>query len=318
MIAGPGQDNSGEQYTMGYFLALDAGGTKTECWLGDEERVLGRASAETVKLMSVGAQEATHRLRGLVESVAATAGVSPGSIQRTCMGLAGISSEGVRVWAEVTLRELVSGELIITGDEEIALHAAFGEGPGVLVIAGTGSHVVGRCGSGARMNAGGWGPMLGDEGSGHWIGLEAIRSALRARDRGVPGCLLRDINSFWGVENVGGLIAKANQRPRPDFSELAAVVANCSDQGDVLATSVLERAGQELAAQVSIVFSKMAAGGCPAADLRRVAFTGSVLGKVPRVLAEMRTALQRLYPGIEVDSEPVLAVAGALARARKG
>ena len=303
---------------MGFFLAIDAGGTKTEGWLADEERVLAQGVVGSVKLMNVGAQEATARLRGLLNELATAAGVSLGAVSRTCMGLAGISSAGVRTWAEITLGELVGGDCIITGDEEIALHAAFGEGAGVLVIAGTGSHVVGRCSNGARMNAGGWGPMLGDEGSGHWIGLEAIRSALRARDRGVPGCLLRETLTFWKVESVGALLAKANQRPRPDFSELAEVVSGCADRGDALASSVLERAGQELAAQVSMVFSKMTAGGCLPADLSRVAFTGSVLAKVPAVLLEMRNTVKRLHPAVQVDSEPVQPIEGALARARRG
>ena len=303
---------------MGYFLALDAGGTRTEGWLADEERVLARAAGDTIKLTNAGAPEATLRLRGLLEELARTSGLSLQAVTRTCLGLTGSSSTGVRTWAEVTLRDLVSGEVIVTGDEEIALQAAFGRGPGVLVIAGTGSHVVGRCRNGARMHAGGWGPMLGDEGSGHWIGLEAIRSALRARDRGVPGCLLRDITAFWEVENVAELLAKANQRPRPDFARLAQVVAGCAEKGDVLASSVLERAGQELAAQVSVVFAKMAAGGCAAADTGRVAFTGNVLAKVPVVLTEMRAELKRLYPNVAVDGEPVVALEGALARAREG
>lgn len=303
---------------MGYFLALDAGGTKTECWLADEERVLARSSGGTVKLMNVGAQEATARLRAVVQAAGNMAGVPLQSITRTCMGLAGIASEGVRTWAEISLSELVSGELILTGDEEIALQSAFGDGPGVLVIAGTGSNVVGRCSDGARMTAGGWGPMLADEGSGHWIGLEGIRSGLRARDRGASTCLLREISSAWGVDGVGGILAKANQSPRPDFAMLAGVVAQCAARGDVLATSVLQRAGEELAALVSIVFSKMLAAGCGSTDMQRVAFTGSVLGRISLVLAEMKASLRRTYPAVDVADEPVQSLQGALAKARRG
>ncbi len=303
---------------MGFFLAIDAGGTKTECWLADDGQVLARVAGETIKLLNVGAPEATTRLRHLLNAAATTSGVSLGTITRTCVGLAGISSAGVRQWAEITLGELVSGELILTGDDEIGLQAAFGTGPGVIVIGGTGSRVVGRCSNGARMHAGGWGPMLGDEGSGHWIGVEAIRSALRARDRGVPGTLLKEISSAWGVDTVGALIAKANHPARPDFSALAEVVTACAAKGDALATSVLERAGEELAAQVGIVVSKMMAAGCGLPEARRIAFTGSVLVKAAPVLAAMRAALGRVHPGIEVDSDPVQPIEGALARARKG
>src|ERR1700753_2406208 len=164
---------------MRYFLALDAGGTKTQCWVADEEQVLGRSVGGTVKLMNVGEETATLRLREIVQKAVQTAGIERDQIARTCMGLAGIASEAVRRWADVTLRGLVSGELIVTGDEAIALDAAFAGGPGVLVIAGTGSNVVGRCGNGTRVTAGGWGPVVGDEGSGTWIGLEGIRTGVR-------------------------------------------------------------------------------------------------------------------------------------------
>lgn len=168
------------------------------------------------------------------------------------------------------------------------------------------------------MTAGGWGPVLGDEGSGHWIGLEGIRSGLRAVDRGVPSCLLREIHSLWGTSSLGALIAKANGRPRPDFAMLAEAVARCAAQGDALAKSVLERAGEELAAQVSIVMSKMRAAGCDAEDLERIAFTGSVLTRIQAVHLAMSTALRLSYPGSMVDSRATEPIEGALARARRG
>ncbi len=304
---------------MGVYLAVDAGGTKTECVIADEERVLARVTGETVKIMSVGAPEASARLRRLLEEASAHAKVPLYLVTRACMGLAGISSEGVRAWAEETLGQVLTGELILTGDEEIALEAAFGnQAPGVLVIAGTGSHVVGRCANGPRMTAGGWGPMLGDEGSGHWIGLEGIRSGLRAIDRGVPSCLLREINALWGINSTAALVAKANGRPRPDFAMLSEAVARCAGQGDALAKSVLDRAGEELASQVSIVLSKMRAAGCDPEDVKRIAFTGSVLKRIQAVHLAMSTALQLSHPGSVVDKEPTQPIEGALARARRG
>lgn len=304
---------------MSVYLAVDAGGTKTECVIADEDRVLARVSGETIKIMSVGAAEATARLRHLLEEVSAQAKIPLYLVTRACMGLAGVSGEGVRAWAEATLGEVLTGELILTGDEEIALEAAFGaEEPGVLVIAGTGSHVVGRCSNGARMTTGGWGPMLGDEGSGHWIGLEGIRAGLRALDRGVPSTLLREINAVWGISSIGALIARANSRPRPDYAMLAEAVARCAAQGDALARSVLERAGEELAAQVSVVLFKMRASGCPASDLHRIAFTGSALSRIPAVHTAMSEALRMGHPACAIDKQATEPIVGALARARRG
>ncbi|HEY4009417.1 MAG TPA: BadF/BadG/BcrA/BcrD ATPase family protein [Acidobacteriaceae bacterium] len=303
---------------MAYFVALDGGGTKTECWVADESRVLGRASGPTVKIMNVGQEAASSNLRAIVREALRAANVSGDSIACTCFGLAGSSSAEVVRWAEMTLRELVSGGVIITGDEQIALDAAFQGGPGVLVIAGTGSNVMGRCTDCSTVSAGGWGPVLGDEGSGTWIGLEAIRSCLRARDRGVESCLLRDIQQAWKLEDLASLVAKANLRERPDFASLTSVVASCADSGDALAEGVLDRAGEELATQVNLVISKMRAAGCTVQDGLRVAFTGSVLGKIPRVLRAMDEHLHAAWPEISVDANAVQPLEGALWRARQG
>src|SRR5580698_5454191 len=116
---------------MAYFVALDGGGTKTECWVANESRVLGQASGPTVKLMNVGEQAATENLRAIVREALGAAAVPGDSIACTCFGLAGSSSAEVQRWAEATLRELVSGDVILSGDEQIALDAAFRGGAGV-------------------------------------------------------------------------------------------------------------------------------------------------------------------------------------------
>lgn len=300
------------------YLAVDAGGTKTEYLLADEHRVLARSTGDTLKLMNIGEAEATARLQHELDKLASSAGVPLYLVTRACMGLAGISSEGVRSWAQKTLGDLLTGELLLLGDEEIALEAAFGQGPGVLAIAGTGSHVIGRCSRGSRYTAGGWGPILGDEGAGHWIGLEGLRAGLRAQDRGVPSTLLRELNAAWELSGIAALIAKANGQPRPDFALLAEPVARCAAHGDALARSVLERAGEELAAQIGNVLSKMRAASCAMGDIGRIAFTGSVLGKIALVHQSMVRALQLAYPEVLVDAAPVAPIEGALARARRG
>ena len=301
---------------MAYFVALDGGGTKTQCWVADEEKVLGRASTGSVKLMVVDEATATLRLQELVRAAAAEAGIALGDVTRTCFGLAGSSSDVVRQWAERSLRGLVGGEVVICGDEEIAFDAAFRGGAGVLVIAGTGSNVMGRCANGTHASAGGWGPMLGDEGSGHWIGVEAIKAALRAEDRGASTCMLKDIESHWGLHSQGELVAYANRRTRVEFAELTAVVAACAEKGDALAGSVLERAGQELAEQVSLVASKMHQAGCCASDRLHVAFTGSVLEKIPQVRRSMEEALRAAMPEVLVAQGAVEPLEGALWRSR--
>jgi len=336
---------------MPVYLAIDAGGTHTRCVLADETGVLARAATGTVKLMRVGEAEATARLGAMLGEVAGAAGISLSEVRRTCFGLAGLSSAAVREWARATVGASVGGELMLCGDEEIALDAAFAGGPGILVVAGTGSNAIGRAPDGSLHGAGGWGPVLGDEGSGTWIGLEAIRAALRAQDRiGLGGacmCLLREIESHWNLGSLGELVAFANQRaglqerPAPDFAALAPVVARCAEQGDALATGILERAGEELAELVALVAHKMNSantGGLgsiadPATvELSRgwgtqavagpgeiaIAFTGSVLACIAPVRAAMVARLAHWLPAARVREDAVDPLDGALWRARHG
>lgn len=298
---------------MRLYLALDAGGTKTECCLADENRVLARSRTGSVKLMRVDEAEATLRLRNLLAEVASIAGVSLGDIHRTCMGLAGLSIAEVRQWARLTLAAELSGEILLAGDEEIALDAAFQGGPGILVIAGTGSNFIGRESSGRLRHAGGWGPAIGDEGSGHWIGNEAVRSALHAYDREQPTPLLDAIQHYWELTSLPALIGYANQRPGPNFAGLVPVVAQAAEFGDRVALDVLRRAGRALAQQVLTVRRKLTTD---TETPFQVAYTGGILANLPVVRETMSAALQVQDPSLRFLADPVDPIDGALWLAR--
>jgi glucosamine kinase len=338
---------------MPYFLAIDAGGTKTQCLLADSTRILARASTGSIKLMRVSEQEATGRLHAMLDEVAASAGISPADITRTCFGLAGLTIPAVRAWATAAIAAKVSGDLILCGDEEIALDAAFTGGPGILVIAGTGSNVIGRAPGGRLHGAGGWGPILGDEGAGFWIGLEAIRAALRAHDADppssaspkIPGApsipassewvgdtpsasLLWEIQRHWNLDSLAELVAFANHRgdahqPAPDFAALAPIVARSAEQGNPVAADILRRAGEDLADLVTLVAQKISADLPqstsnlePRTSNLAIAYTGSVLAHIAPVRAAMTARLAITVPSAQVQQFPVDPLEGALWRAR--
>jgi glucosamine kinase len=300
---------------MSLFLAIDAGGTKTRCLLADEIRILGRAVTGSIKLMRVVEAEATTRLRAMLSEVSLTAGVDLKDVTQTCIGLAGLSIDTVRNWAEREISSIVGGKLLLAGDDEIALDGAFHEGPGILIIAGTGSNVLGRTADGTVYHAGGWGPALGDEGSGFWIGQEALRAAFWARDRSVPTTLLPAIQKLWDTQSIGEIVEKANAHPGPDLSVLAPIVVQCADAGDELAAAVLQRAGVELAEQVALVALKMK----ESRSRRKIeaAYTGSVLEHIPQVRTAMIAALKKSSRSVVVREGAVDALEGALWRARE-
>jgi N-acetylglucosamine kinase-like BadF-type ATPase len=300
---------------MNLYLAIDAGGTKTRCLLADDTRILARALTGSVKLMRVGETEATARLRAMLTEVALTAGVGLEKVTHTCIGLSGLSIDSVRQWGEREIRNLVGGNLLLVGDEEIALDGAFRDGPGILVVAGTGSIVLGRAADQAFYRAGGWGPAIGDEGSGYWIGQEALRAGFWANDRGVATTLLTEIGKLWDAKSIGEIVETANARPGPDFAIIAPTVARCAELGDELALAILQRAGVELAEQVALVALKMKESGGKRTP--KAAYTGSVLENISLVRDAMIAALSKSSPRVKVVEGAVDALDGALWRARE-
>lgn len=311
---------------MQYFLGVDAGGTKTEYVLGDESRELGRVSAGTIKRMKVDAETAEANLSEGLRQLVAAAGVSLGNIHRCCIGTAGNTVPLVVNWLREAFARHVGGELIITGDVEIALDSVFWGGRGVLVLAGTGSNVAGRGATGKIVTAGGWGPALADQGSGHFIGLEALRRGFLAIDQLRTTRVLEMARSFWNLESVGDLVEFANANPAPEFSRLAPLVVAAAEQGDAVALEVLEQGGADLAMLAGLVIEHIRSleGGLenrveesdPTFSVPAVAIASTILERAAPLRAALVAHLQRAWPGIVVRDDPADALAGALWTAR--
>src|ERR1700748_1016633 len=124
---------------MTFFLGLDAGGTSTRAALADDQRVLGRAKSGSIKVMGVSAAAAETKLRALLADVAKSSGVPITEVASTCVGTAGNPVSTVTGWIWQTLGPMLPGDLIVCGDGETALDAAFPGEAGVMVMGGTGS-----------------------------------------------------------------------------------------------------------------------------------------------------------------------------------
>jgi len=142
---------------LSLFLAVDLGGTKTEYVLADETRELARVKGGTIKRMRTDEATADENFAKALKELEEKSGVSMRDVTRSCVGAAGITVFLVTDWIRKVFAKHVGGSLILVGDVEIALDAAFFGGPGVLVMAGTGSNVAGRSGAGKLTTAGGWG-----------------------------------------------------------------------------------------------------------------------------------------------------------------
>jgi glucosamine kinase len=303
---------------MSFFLALDAGGTKTDYLLADETRELARVRTGTIKRMRVDAPTASRNLESALAQLSAQTGVSMASITRTCIGTAGESVPLVRDWLQSSFRARVGGGLLILGDVEIALEAAFPGRPGVLALAGTGSNVLGRTDDGLLITAGGWGPALADQGSGYRIGLESLRATFLAKDEERRTLLMPAIMDFWKLSSLDSLVEYANSRPSPDYSKLTEVVVRCAGQGDETAAAVLRQQGEELAYLVRLVIRRLRLSANQHQWTPSIAYTGSILENVAQVRDALIAAVQREFPSAQAPDKVVDPIEGALWRARTG
>jgi glucosamine kinase len=303
---------------MSFFLALDAGGTKTDYVLADETRELARVRTGTIKRMRVDAATASQNLESALAQLSAQTGISMASITRTCIGTAGETVPLVRDWLQASFRARVGGALLILGDVEIALEAAFPGRAGVLAMAGTGSNVLGRTNEGLLITAGGWGPALADQGSGHRIGLESLRAMFLARDEERHTLLLSATMDFWQLSSLEGLVEYANSLPAPDFSQLTAVVLRCAQLGDEIALTVLRQQGEELAYLVRLVIRRLRLAANEPEWTPPIAFTGSILENVAPLRDALMAAVRRRFPLAQAPDKVVDPIEGALWRARTG
>ncbi|HLW85917.1 MAG TPA: BadF/BadG/BcrA/BcrD ATPase family protein [Candidatus Sulfotelmatobacter sp.] len=332
---------------MAYFLGIDGGGTKTLCAVGDESQTLATATAGPSNVLRVGEAQARESLHQAVRQACAAAGITLAQVSRTCIGAAGAVRPEIAEIVRRALAELLPSpvqasntqtssvqpsNINVVGDMQIALEAAFESGPGVIVIAGTGSIAYGRDAHGNTARAGGWGFTISDEGSAHWIGRAAAAALVRDMDRTEGDAkgraalraapLATALLETWNVTSLEDFARTAGSREPHHFAALfPAVLASPDDS----ATQILGSAGAELAHLASIVICRLfppnpSSDGNPTpSEIKSipVAMAGGVFRHAALVREIFYNQVRWLDPGVQVEQEIVEPVEGALRLARK-
>jgi N-acetylglucosamine kinase-like BadF-type ATPase len=278
------------------------------------QQVLAFAENGSIKRLRVGAQAAEEHLRTLLAEVYKQAGIS--SVRAASAGVASATMPGVPEWITAVFRDFSVERSEVVGDEVIALDAAFRGGPGILQIAGTGTNCIGRAPDGGRESAGGWSSRLGDEGSGYWIGLHAVRRALRAHDREEPSRILETVGAAWGTSTLEELVNLGDSTPGPDFAALAPDISRLAEEGDAVALDVLRQAAADLVDSVLLVRAKLRRKHHLSEEVP-VAWIGSVIGKARLVREAFFAGLNAAAPGMPIRPNEVAGIDGAVWRAQR-
>jgi N-acetylglucosamine kinase-like BadF-type ATPase len=301
-------------------LGVDGGGTHTLAWLaartGPTIAPLGRGAGGPGNPRAAGFETAQSSIAAAITAAFSDAGLPPVRVAAACLGLSGAGrAEEQRQMSEWAQQAGIAARVRVTHDAETILAAADADGGGIALIAGTGSFAWGRDAAGGMDRAGGWGYLLGDEGSAYWIALRALRAAVRAADgRGQPTQLLPALLAALRLNAPEQLVAAVygEATTREHLAKLAPLVFELTST-DGAAAEILAAAAAELAAMTAALARKLGLE----AGTYTLAAAGSVLVHQPVLRERLIQCLRQ--SGAEPRTLEVVAapVAGAVRLARR-
>jgi N-acetylglucosamine kinase-like BadF-type ATPase len=244
-------------------MAIDGGATKTLAAILDlESNSLHLAHGGPSNEDTVGVQAAVGTILQTADEAIERAGIAPGELGTTVLAVAGVDTDAFARH----VRSPRTDAWIVINDVVGAWATATGGGPGVAVISGTGSNVFGVGPGGRAWRAGGWGHVLGDEGSGYWLGVQSIKAALRDRDASGPQTALSDAAvTFFGVPSLEALAMRVYSKPmtKGEIAAFAIQTAALAERGDAVARELYERGALELCGQIAAVIRETGLSGEP-------------------------------------------------------
>jgi glucosamine kinase len=293
-------------------VGVDGGGSKTRVILADEQGV------QVGEVVGPGSGVKPGQAEASAEVIAATVRDALASCEMThvlpkvlYVGVAGVANEQEReaLWQALVGRELAE-ETVVHPDFSIALDDAFGDGPGILLISGTGSVAFGRGPLGTIARCGGWGAVCGDEGSGAWVGRRALSVVTAAADGREPEtALMGAVLTAAQVNEPRDLIAWAAQATPAQLATLAPVVSSVADAGDLRANALISLAVEELVLHVRALARQLFGDERAAVP---VAFTGGMLRKGSTLRKRLEHRLRSAVPGAQLHAGEVDAARGAV------
>lgn len=241
-----------------FVVGVDGGGTRTQAVaVGLQGQLLGRSVGRAALLDANNTEEVARAVHQAAESAASEAGLTLPAAALFA-GVAGGGRSELRDDLRAALERAHLGDVVDVGtDVAAAARDALGTGPGIVLLSGTGSIAWGRSDAGRVARVGGWGSLLGDEGSAYDLGLECLRAVARARDgRGPATELTGQVLEATGAESPEALIPWASQATKGDIAALAPLVTRAANT-DATAGRLLVAAAVALAVQATTLADRL-------------------------------------------------------------
>lgn len=249
---------------MNYVLAVEGGGTKTNSVIADENgNIIAKSTTGPSNFLIVGFEKACENIIQGLQDCINNSKINNSDLKVAMLGLTGagrkLDQDNMRKAFKdySTSKGFTFNSIIVDSDARISLEAAFPNKPGMILISGTGSIMFGKDGQGNLYRVGGWGRILGDEGSGFYIGKKGLISSIKQIDgRGEKTLLFDLISEKYNLNSLETII-KSIYTDNFDIAKIAPLVFEAAEKDDKIAKEILNEAADELLLHIETMLKKV-------------------------------------------------------------
>jgi N-acetylglucosamine kinase-like BadF-type ATPase len=292
---------------MEFVVGIDGGGTKTRAVLANTKgEIIGVVQSGVSNFQRVGTDGLAEVCLDILKQLEQKFNIRKENIKYWALGLAGAGRiEDQEAACEAVEALGYQGQVCVQSDAYVALMGAFSGNPGIIIIAGTGSICFGLDEKGTLYRSGGWGYLLGDEGSGFYIGNQSILAALKDQDgRGNKTTLRKKVEESLGIDSIEQIVRKMyieNTIQKENIANLAPIVFKCAQEGDETAKQIVVQTAKEIAKMIFAVGTQMNKLNEPI----DVAHIGSVFNQKDVLVPIIQKELENHFESVSIN-EPLL------------
>jgi len=303
---------------MKYLIGIDGGGTKTDCAIADlSGKIINQTTGKPSNFLVIGVEEAVENLFSLIEENLFQLEGDFADVKQIVIGVAGAGRKEDAQLLEKSFKDYSDQERIhfkrvsVLSDAHIALEGAFPNSAGCILIAGTGSILFGKDEKGVIHRVGGFGRLIGDEGSGYSIGRKALNAVSKASDgRGEETLISELLNAKMNPGSANSIISKV-YNDKLDVASVARIVIEAAEEGDPIAEDILDEEADELVLHIKSLLDKIHT------DKLNVAFSGSLLDNKNYYSDLLKQKIKSTLPRVEIVKPATSPVSGAILLAKR-
>ncbi|GJQ42864.1 MAG: N-acetylmuramic acid/N-acetylglucosamine kinase [Ignavibacteriaceae bacterium] len=303
---------------MKYLIGIDGGGTKTDCAIADlSGKIIQQSSGKPSNFLIIGVEETVRNIFALIEENIFALEGDFSDVKQIVIGVAGAGRDEDAKLLEKGFKDFADEEGIhfkgvkVISDAHIALEGAFPDSAGCILIAGTGSILFGKDEKGVIHRVGGFGRLIGDEGSGYSIGRKALNAVSKSSDgRGEETLISELLNSKMNSGSANAIINKVYNE-KLDVASVAKIVIEAAEEGDLIAEDILDEEADELVLHIRSLIEKFRT------NILSVAFSGSLIDNENFYSDLLKRKIKSTLPNVKITQAVLSPIGGAILFAKK-